>query len=56
MYYELTNSYPSVLQYLNNLENSASGAYDGAEYFCEIYEGAASVEGRGQQATDYFNY
>lgn len=54
MYLELKNNYPSVLTYLQNVENSASGAYDAAVYFCDVYEGAASNSGRGELASEYF--
>ena len=54
MYYELVNNYPSVYNYLNNLDNTASGAFDGAVYFCEVYEGAATSAGRGELAYNYF--
>ena len=52
--YELSNSYPSVKSYLLNIENSSSGAYNAAEYFCRNFEGAASAEGRGDLAVSYF--
>ena len=52
--YELSNSYPSVKSYLLNIENSSSGAYNAAEYFCRNFEGAASAEGRGDLAISYF--
>ena len=52
--HELSNSYPSVKSYLLNIENSSSGAYNAAEYFCRNFEGAASAEGRGDLAVSYF--
>ena len=52
--YELSNSYPSVKSYLLNIENSSSGAYNAADYFCRNFEGAASTEGRGDLAVSYF--
>ena len=52
--YELSNSYPSVKSYLLNIENSSSGAYSAADYFCRNFEGAASAEGRGDLAVSYF--
>jgi len=52
--YELNNSYPSVKSYLLNIENSSSGAYNAADYFCRNFEGAASAEGRGDLAISYF--
>ena len=53
--YELSNSYTSVKSYLINIENSPSGAYNAADYFCHYFEGAASADGRGELASDYFN-
>lgn len=52
--HELSNSYPSVKSYLLNIENSSSGAYNAADYFCRNFEGAASTEGRGDLAVSYF--
>ena len=52
--YEMTSSYPGVKNYLLSVENSASGAYSAAEYFCQNFEGAASSEGRGDLAASYF--
>lgn len=52
--YEMTSSYPGVKNYLLSVENSASGAYSAAEYFCRNFEGAASSEGRGDLASSYF--
>ena len=52
--YELSNSYPSVKSYLLNIENSSSGAYNAAEYFCRNFEGASSAEGRGDLAISFF--
>ena len=52
--YELSNSYPSVKSYLLNIENSSSGAYNAADYFCRNFEGAANAEGRGDLAVSYF--
>lgn len=54
MYYELTNLYPSVYNYLNNASDSASGAFDAAVYFCNVYEGAATSAGRGELAYTYY--
>ena len=51
---ELSNSYASVKSYLLNIENSPSGAYNAAEYFCHNFEGAASSEGRGDLAISFF--
>ena len=42
--YELTNSYPSVLEDLQNVEDSASGAYDAAWYWCCYFEIPADRE------------
>lgn len=52
--YEMTSSYPGVKNHLLSIENSASGAYSAAEYFCRNFEGAASSEGRGNLAVSYF--
>lgn len=52
--FELTNSYPGVKSYLLSIENTSSGAYSAAEYFCRNFEGAASSEGRGDLAASYF--
>jgi len=52
--YEMTSSYPNVKNYLLSIEDTSSGAYDAAEYFCRNYEGAASSEGRGDLAASYF--
>ena len=52
--YELSNSYSGVKSYLLSIENSSSGAYNAAEYFCHNFEGAASSEGRGDLAISFF--
>ena len=52
--HEMSSSYPGVKNYLLSVENSASGAYGAAEYFCRHFEGAASCEGRGDLAVSYF--
>ena len=52
--YELNSSYPSVKQYLMNVENSEAGAWNAADHFCRYYEGAATSEGRGELAASYF--
>lgn len=52
--HELSNGYSSVKNYLLNVENSSSGAYNAAVYFCDHFEGAASNEGRGDLAVSYF--
>ena len=36
--YELTNSYPSVLEHLMEAEDSPEGAYDAAWYWCYYFE------------------
>ena len=48
------NLYPSVYNYLNNASDSASGAFDAAVYFCNVYEGAATSAGRGELAYTYY--
>ena len=53
--YEMSSSYPAVKSYLMNIEDSTSGAYSAAEYFCQNYEGAANAQGRGDLAVSYFN-
>ena len=53
--YEMTSSYPGMKNYLLSAENSETGAYNAAIYFCENFEGAATSEGRGDLAASYFN-
>ena len=54
--YELTTRYPSVYNYLKNVENTAEGAYDAAYYFCFNYEAPAArtsqSTARGKYARD----
>ena len=52
--HEMMTSYPSVKNYLLSVEDSSSGAYSAAEYFCRHFEGAASCEGRGDLAASYY--
>lgn len=52
--HELNTSYTSVKSYLQGIDNTANGAYNAAEYFCNHYEGAASSAGRGDLAMSYF--
>lgn len=40
--HELKNSYPSVLKYLQSVDNTASGAYDAAYHFCYNFERPAN--------------
>jgi len=60
--YELTNSYPSVLSYLENVADNESGAYDAAWYWCYYFEVPANrdyqADQRGSAASgDYYpNY
>lgn len=56
--YELENTRSKTLTYLQNVENSAAGAYDAAYYFCYNFEipanrAARSVE-RGNLAKDQY--
>ena len=55
MDYELNNYYSSVKNYLLNIEDSSIGAFNAGDYFCKVYEGAASAAGRGELASDYYN-
>ena len=55
MDYELNNYYSSVKNYLLSVDNDSLGAYSAADYFCRNYEGAASADGRGELASEYFN-
>ncbi len=52
--HELSSSYSNVKNYLLNTENTSSGAWNAADYFCRNFEGAASSEGRGDLAASYF--
>ena len=56
--YELKNSYPSILKYLQSVSNSASGAYYAAYHFCYYYERpankASSSASRGELARDTY--
>ncbi|MCR4634497.1 MAG: hypothetical protein K5648_10265 [Erysipelotrichaceae bacterium] len=52
--HEMNVSYAGVKEYLQNIEDSSSGAYGAAEYFCRHFEGAASSEGRGDLAVSYY--
>ena len=54
MNYELTYGYGGVKDYLLSVPDSSQGAYDAAIYFCNHFEGAASNEGRGELAQDYY--
>lgn len=44
--YELERFYPSVDRYMKNVDNSASGAYDAAYYFCYNFEAPANRVGQ----------
>ena len=55
MEYELSNYYGSVKSYLLNIDNTSEGAFNAGDYFCKVYEGAASAAGRGELASEYFN-
>ncbi len=54
--YELTTRYPSVLNYLKKVDNTAEGAYDAAYYFCFNFEAPAArtsqSTARGKYARD----
>ena len=50
--YELSSSYPSVLEYLQNVEDSADGAYDAAYYWCYYFEVPADRENVARQRGD----
>ncbi len=52
--YELSYGYSGVKSYLLSIPDSSEGAYDAAVYFCSHFEGAASNEGRGELAQDYY--
>ena len=52
--YELSGSYASVKQQLLEIPDSSDGAYQAAQIFCNGYEGAASDDGRGELAGDYY--
>ena len=60
LYYlqEELKEYPKVLSYMQNVENSASGAYDAGYYWCYYYEIPASrssaSEKRGARARDTY--
>ena len=47
--FELTNSYPSVLEYLQNVDDTPSGAYDAAWYWCMYFEIPADREHQAVQ-------
>lgn len=51
--YELPNFYPSVDNYIRQVENTAEGAYDAAYYFCFNFEAPAN---RTAQSTKRGNY
>ena len=51
--YELPNFYPSVDNYIRQVENTADGAYDAAYYFCFNFEAPAN---RTAQSTKRGNY
>ena len=55
MNYELDGYYSGVKSYLYSIDNSASGAWNAGDYFCRYYEAAASADGRGDLASDYFS-
>ena len=56
--YELENYYPSVLKKLRSVDNTSSGAYDAAYYFCYNFEvpanRASQSAKRGNIATDTY--
>ncbi len=54
MDHEMAYGYGGVKSYLLSVPDTSQGAYDAAVYFCNHYEGAASDEGRGELAQDYF--
>lgn len=45
--YELVKSYPDVLEYLKKVENTKTGAYDAAYYWCVNFEKPANMEKKG---------
>lgn len=47
--HELKNGYPSVLEHLRNAEDSPSGAYDAAWYWCMYFEIPADRERQAAQ-------
>ena len=55
LHHELTTSYTRCWNALQNVEDSADGAYEAGRIFCVLYEGAASVGGRPDLARDYYN-
>lgn len=42
--YDLTYNYRSVDRYLRNVSNNQNGAYNGAAYFCKVFEVPANKE------------
>lgn len=56
--YELKNSYPSILEYLQSVPNTSKGAYDAAYHFCYYYERpsnkASKSASRGELARDTY--
>ena len=56
--HELEQSYSSVLRYLQDVDNSAQGAYDAGYYFCYNFERPANRESssvsRGELARDTY--
>ena len=58
MWHELKNSYSSVYQTLQTVENTADGAYTAGYKFCYSYEApanrASSSESRGALARDTY--
>ena len=52
--YEMSYGYSGVKSYLLSVPDSSEGAYNAAVYFCNHFEGAASDEGRGELAQDYY--
>ena len=47
--YELTNNYPSVLEYIKNVPDTAQGSYDAAYYWCMHFEVPNHTEERSAQ-------
>ena len=58
LYHELQTSYSGVLNYLRNVSNNASGAYDAGYYWCYYFEIPANrtkaAQVRGNRASEHF--
>lgn len=58
LYHELQTSYSGVLNYLKNVSNDASGAYDAGYYWCYYFEVPANrskvAQVRGNRASQHF--